>query len=614
MTLARVKEAESSAESRAAGSRESYSRHVIPADVFRLEKLHFRSGRKVEVPTSGVIVVIGPNNVGKSTFLGELGDWMNRGTLVHNNKSNVVLSAVDEFVAPDPTVRQWLETFQVPGVQDAGRPEHRTFRNWGSSVTRTLDELVFNVRNPVKRAEASNFLVCRQAMAPTEGEAPDYFQEGGGPMGMQVKQFEDLYDSPELEDQISQISNDVFGVPVSLSRAGRRSVLHFGTVPAVVGVPTEHQKKQLREVPKVSDQGAGVTAFLSLAMTLELGQEPVLLLDEPDAHLHPPQAYKAGRYLARRGARSQVFVVTHGLEFLHGIIDSGHDATILRLDRNGANASVAVLPASKLKSIWADTTIRYSGAMAGLMHRGVVVCEGDSDCRYYEVVLDHLTANETSHDVRFVHGGGKGAIKKLARAVVDMNVPVSCCLDFDALKSKQELDAIITTLGGSPADFASDWNTVSNQLSQKSDPRLASDVLHEISAILSDSEARYDNALASQVTSVARTKDGWAEAKVHGLGALTGQPHAAGKRLLTGLAEIGIHVLPVGQLESLHRSVADHGPGWVASVIDARLYEAELTEDIQIFVKGLRRTRVVRPELQADEQSSPLVQENGIDE
>jgi len=40
-------------------------------DVFRFETLEFSSGETVQIPRVGVVVLIGPNNVGKSTALGE---------------------------------------------------------------------------------------------------------------------------------------------------------------------------------------------------------------------------------------------------------------------------------------------------------------------------------------------------------------------------------------------------------------------------------------------------------------------------------------------------------------------------------------------------------------
>lgn len=568
-----------------------YSHCMAPSDVLRFTKLQFNSGLELEISPTGIFVIIGPNNVGKSTLLGELSDWVNRGALTHNNRANIVLAAVEESVGDHASVVQWLEQFQSATIHDVTQPQLRHFRNWGTSQQGNLERMASSVRSPAERAQLGGFLACRGPMATFEGDAPDYFQDTGS-IGGQNKQFDDLYKDQSVERRISQISQDVFGTPVTLSRLGRRSILHFGSLPEVGHVPTASEVEQVRAVPKVSEQGMGVTGFLSLAITLALGQEPIVLLDEPDAHLHPPQAYKAGKFVAERGARSQVFVVTHSLDFLHGIIDSGQNVTIVRLDRDETNTGrAAVLPAESLRSTWRDTAVRYSGALAGLMHRGVVLCEGDGDCRYYEVTLDYLTDGEPPHDLRFVHAGGKAGVKKLARALADMSVPVSCCFDFDFLRDWADIEALVTVLGGDPAGMKSDWKLVNEQLAQRQDTRTAQDVANEVSARLSDPTARYNRDLAKAVTPVVKPQDGWSLAKVQGQAALGGEPFRAADRLLASLDAVGIHVLRLGELESLHREVQKHGPAFVGEAIELQLFK-QLSAEAKEFVKGLRRTSV----------------------
>ncbi len=425
-----------------------------PADVYGISTLTFSTEVSVTVPRPGVVVLIGPNNVGKSTTLGELQGWIQQGEVTINNQPPKSLREVSEYFNPEQMLA-WAKQFESGILPQPLRPEIRTLRNWGNKTTIDPAELVNRFQPSQTRSSISGFILSPGSCPIFSGPTPNYYnwavQDG-------VRQFEDLYNSPEVEMRISQISQSVLGVPITMSRVGSHSILHFGQLPAMSNPPTDAQLQQLRAVPTVDSQGDGVRGFLGLALAMELGQEPIVILDEPDAHLHPPQAYHAGKFIATRGLRSQVFVVTHSLEFLHGILDSTAQVTVVRLNRGaGDAASVHVLSAEDLKSTWRDTSVRYSGALAGLMHRGVVLCEGHGDCRYFEVALDHLRAGESPHDLTFIDAGGKSGLKKLAAALFAIKVPVRCVVDFDFLRNWPDVSSLVESLGVDTEPFGTLW-------------------------------------------------------------------------------------------------------------------------------------------------------------
>lgn len=60
----------------------------------------------------------------------------------------------------------------------------------------------------------------------------------------------------------------------------------------------------------------------------------------------------------------------------------------MRLTRNGEINHAAVLNEQDVKDLWSDPLLRYSNVLDGLFHDAVVLCESDSDFRYYQAVLD----------------------------------------------------------------------------------------------------------------------------------------------------------------------------------------------------------------------------------
>lgn len=557
--------------------------------IIYFENLMFSSGTEVALASRGVVVIVGPNNVGKSTALGEVTGFVREQKFAHNGKLNQAFASGGMHVASEDEFRVWFEQFAESMPPDpVSQPNAKRYRNWNSQIV--VDPATFHQRfqQAGTRGELQPFLCSNGMMASFEGPAPDVYGMATN-VGSDNKQFEKLYFDPISEAKIRKVSEEIFRVPVGLTRSGRTTALHYGQLPQLDNPPTDAQREALRLVPKVNEQGQGVTSLLNLAITLELGEEPVVVLDEPDAHLHPPQAKHAGRFVAERGKRSQVFIATHSIDFLLGILDKGVDTTIIRLDRRDGVQSVAILDKAELKKSWSDPVVRFSGALAGIMHRGVVLCEGDGDCRYFEVALDHLD-NGSPHDLRFVQSGGKAGCKKLVRVLRTLSVPTVVVTDFDLLRDWSELGALYEATGGDSGEIKADWTEVDKYVNSKVEKRTLAVVLGEFDAVAKeiDSAQTYTQAMREKLQESLKTQGGWTEAKEHGLTALKGEAATACAKLLKKLRTRGIHVLPFGELESFHRDAPAgiHGASWTTHVIEHGLYKLLVGEQAQ-FVRDI---------------------------
>ena len=60
------------------------------------------------------------------------------------------------------------------------------------------------------------------------------------------------------------------------------------------GLPSDELVDRLAALPLIETQSDGVRAFAGLLLTLIAVRHPVLLLDEPETFLHPPQARAFG--------------------------------------------------------------------------------------------------------------------------------------------------------------------------------------------------------------------------------------------------------------------------------------------------------------------------------
>ena len=129
----------------------------------------------------------------------------------------------------------------------------------------------------------------------------------------------------------------------------------------------------------------------------------LLLLDEPEAFLHPPQARLLGEFIAtERPARSQLFVA---------------------IQRDGSVNRVKELDKSQARDLSADPVMKFTSVLSGVFHKRVIICESDPDCMFYSALLDIPEVHGKQYpDVLFVQAGGKHRLYLLASALRALDV------------------------------------------------------------------------------------------------------------------------------------------------------------------------------------------------
>ena len=145
--------------------------------------------------------------------------------------------------------------------------------------------------------------------------------------------------------------------------------------------------------------------------------------------------------------------------------------------------------------MWGDPLLRYSNILDGLFHEKVILCESDSDCRFYSAVMDALfeasPTQERRPDVMFTHCGGKARLPVVIRSLRELEVPISVVTDFDILNEEQPLRNIFEAVGGDWTTISSDWHQVKYAVDGKK-PELATEELtREIETVLAGIQSHY---------------------------------------------------------------------------------------------------------------------------
>lgn len=512
------------------------------------------AGDAVQVAPAGVTCLVGSNNAGKSQLLRDI-----EFIVSDPNSEPVTLRSIagSSPLASTDDVRKWLDAGAgVPIEQTMGQARRWTPVHSGASG-QTVDDFSFwfEDRGPdLYLGNIAPFFIHRAEAGALKEYASGVAYDGQRYKGGLLQLLAD----GELEQKLSDIVQAVFGVPLTLDRVNAQASLRVGK-PAIeappINRPTKAYSDAVSELKPLDAQGDGMRAFVGIVLLVLTSKTSVLLIDEPEAFLHPGQARALGRWLAAqaREKNTQIFLATHDRDILLGLLESDSDnfMSVVRIARSGEGNVLRHLSPQQIQDVWKDPVLRYSNLLQGLFHQRVVICESDADCRFYAAALDELGSRSNRRaeagEVLFVPSGSKTRVAPMIAALTKLGVQAMAIVDFDVFRNQSDIRAIVEALGA-------DWETGFKG--------------QYVSMLRSDNQRAL-----------------WSQLKNQGLNGLSnGSTFAAGKLLIEQLAALGINVVPVGEMEQFERQIGGHGGAWVSTALEQRVFAAQI---VQEFVEKL---------------------------
>lgn len=301
-----------------------------------------------------------------------------------------------------------------------------------------------------------------------------------------------LYSDDEKESELSSYFHKAFDSHIIVNRgAGSIIPLHVGEKPIIQQGEDRVSRsylERLGQLPQLQSQGDGMRSFTGILLDVFTSKHTITLIDEPEAFLHPPQARLLGKMLANNKPNDrQLFISTHSEDFLKGLLDADSaNVKIIRINREGNTNNMNLLDNENIKYLWKDSILRYSNILSGLFHQKVVVCESDTDCRFYQAMMDSLYDGETeiSPDVLFTHCGGKDRLKVVIKALKALNVKTIAIADIDVLNEKTKFKEITDSLGINWTTLESEWKIIDEYVKTQRPQLNTNDVKAEINRIL----------------------------------------------------------------------------------------------------------------------------------
>ena len=549
------------------------------------ERITFSDGQSIEFEEDEIIVLVGPNNAGKSAALRELQE-----TVARSGRKLVISDATLRKTGDAAMLRQYLEQ----SAQKSGSNSEITYGGIGFNIHHShvsyFDQQ--QDRHPVAPFFCTRLATEDRITASNPAQAIALHQQPP------THPIHLLLLDPNLGERISLLFHRAFGKDLIPFRAGGGQFPMFvGEKPTLVDGEDELGKsfveRLLAKASPLQAQGDGMRSFATVLLyVLAADNHSIQFLDEPEAFLHPPQARLLGEYIAKnRRAKSQLFIATHSTDILDGLIaGSLSKVRIIRMQRRENSNYVKELSKEKTASIAHDTLTRYSGVFKGIFYRNVIIAESDSDCLFYSALLNtKAVSGFTEPDVLFIHASGKHRMAQLADTLRSLDVPVSVIADIDILNEETAIKNLFEKLGGVWTDISGHWQAIKTGVESTSPPLNAGQVKNLVLSELDkvgDLE-KFPKENERNINNIFRSVSAWDAVKRSGRSALRGaQTISHFDQLVDKASTKGLWIVPVGELEGFCRSIdARHGPAFAQKVIEERDLENDLElRDAREFV------------------------------
>lgn len=393
------------------------------------------------VPSQGVTIFVGPNNSGKSLLLREFeSSFGSHGTPETKLFHDYELEWPDEAQlekdveklkkkAPVGIVIEniYVGRFRPDGQLEAGQLELKSLHN--------------QYQTRQKRWFASQFLKYFQIRLDgrTRFDLTNN-RETGDLANPPTNMLANLFVDDELRKEVRDIVFDAFGVYFVIDPLqGGQLRIRLSTTPP--GTDEQSLNKEAREFHRaatyIKDASDGVQAFVGILTAVLSGDFRSILIDEPEAFLHPPLARALGFQLATTAIKrsGSLMASTHSPDFLIGCLQASNKVRVVRLEYANGRSRGQSVDAEALRKFFKAPLIRSANVISGLFHDGVVVTESDNDRAFYSEIYYRLAEKEGGFpSLLFVNAQNKQTIRDIIGPLRAFGVPAAAVVDIDILK------------------------------------------------------------------------------------------------------------------------------------------------------------------------------------
>ena len=192
-------------------------------------------------------------------------------------------------------------------------------------------------------------------------------------------------------------------------------------------------------------------AGLLLFLLYYKNTKKIILLDEPDAFLHPPLAKKLGKFISTFSKKNKIqfFISTHSSSIIDGCLQNKKSLNVIRLTYFNEQPKYYSLDKDILFEMVKDPSLRSNSIISSIFYNSVILCEGDSDRKLYSEINEKLSESNSINKIENVF---------YLKPIIKMGLPIAIITDLDIICEGNRLKTIFDSL-----ELSDLWKNYSGQ-------------------------------------------------------------------------------------------------------------------------------------------------------
>ncbi|OPK11431.1 ATP-dependent endonuclease [Pseudomonas sp. VI4.1] len=555
----------------------------------KLNKFITKDGEEIKLEKFTLLV--GPNNVGKSQTLKDIHKKLILGhsaittliSTVETDKPSIFEDFYKDLdIRPDPIN---INHHIIDGITSSFDQDStlRIVINHSRTEYEQSDDLDFTY---LGFSKFRVFYMDSESRLKIATKTSNYIPAESAPKNL----VQALYGSTgEFDEKLRNAFQETFGMDIKLDYSSGLELRlaisdKFETTPE----DPRYAYPIMKKYPSIEHQGDGFRSFAAIILSLLLSRDKVVLLDEPEAFLHPEQARRLGKWISdhARDFPCQIIVATHNANFLSGILSGNQPADIYRLNRSSNTTKFNRITSDATQSLSKSPILSSQRVLEGIFSKGVVVCESDTDRIIYNAVAIHELKNQ---EILFIHAHNKQTIKDVVKLLKDASIPTAAVIDIDILNSESDLANAILAFNSSfdKTSILKLRSEISSYIESSSEAEILEKLREKISEFL-DQLNEKEHSLSGAKGALNRiysdsTK--WSKLKKDGLDALDLPFRTQAEYIIKECKKIGLFIVPVGELEGWIK-LGVRKNRWVLPALE-KIHNGECPNNLIEFVRSL---------------------------
>lgn len=539
------------------------SNNMIPSVV--IKSIEFNNGKTIEFNADDIVLLVGANNVGKSRTLKDL-----KSDLDEQSETKILIKKIC-YNTINFTKEALIDYFNknieidVYGNYNYTIDGHRAV---GFSI-RDFDDID---RNPkIFYKVLYSFLSTENRLKMTKPYKPGF---GSDRSSLNVlKKLES--DSASI-CSLNNVLDLAFGKAIDVYEEyeGEYIVKEYkigesAVVCDAIKSNGREEKNILSELDSLHIQGDGIRSAVAILSSIIANEHSLCLIDEPETFLHPPQAKLIGKNIVELSKDKQCFIATHNIDFIKGVVEANPSRVkIIKIDRTDNENTFSLINNETVVQISNDKNLKYTNILNGLFYNCLVLCENESDCKFYGAILESLDTSKYQSTL-FCAVGGKEQFKKVIPLLKELCINYLIIADVDLISNKNSIKQLLNSIQDHCYEEIKEKHTRFLTLFEEntnSQVKTQTEIKKEINDLFTN-EKYISQQTAEKIKSVLKDISSLKLLKTGGKSILpSGECTTLFFDVQLFLKEHNVYVLECGEIERFVPSVGGHGNAWLEKV------------------------------------------------